>query len=330
MFKLHSEVVLAFGFLVAVGVSKTLLTKAIFLHSATPVAFSVLSCIATDVCLLPILRHYREFKLLSSTQLRSFGYICISIAVDLGCQNAALAILSVALQQCLKATLPTATVVVESIFKRKLFHWSIYLTVAAICIGPIIVASESDWTSHSDAGSQAFGVIMMLVATVGGAFKYVLCHKAIKEFQQEMGVLAFTFWVEVVVALVLTPWAVLNGEAYKMAFEACNTARDWLLLWMTGAFGGVRVIAQFYFLEKTSATSLAMSGVAMQALTIILGILAFKDHVTVLLALGVVLTVVTSSLYAWLKASTVLEHKRMHEPDRVVEAEDRVVLRVSD
>ena len=45
------------------------------------------------------------------------------------------------------------------------------------------------------AGSQLFGAIMMIVAMVGGAFKYVLCHKAISEFRKEMGVLGFTFWV---------------------------------------------------------------------------------------------------------------------------------------
>ena len=93
-------------------------------------------------------------------------------------------------------------------------------------------------------------------------------------------------------------------------FETEQSAGQWALLWATGAFGGVRVVAQFYFLAKTratthsalhprhalsprctracetltetlcavcgtqaktSATSLAMSGIAMQALTIIIG-----------------------------------------------------------
>ena len=310
--------------------SKTLLTKLIFTHSPTPVAFSILSCIATNICLVPILVYQGGFKMLSAKQLKGFGGICVAIALDLGCQNVALAILSVALQQCIKATLPTTTVIVESIIRKKKFHWAIYVTVIAICIGPVLVASGSSWEGHSEAGSQPFGAVMMLVAMVGGAFKYVLCHKAIKDFQQEMGVLTFTFWVEAFVGLMLTPWAVLNGEAYKLAFETDNTMGGWMLLWFTGAFGGVRIIAQFYFLAKTSATSLAMSSIAMQALTIVLGIAFFGTHVTGLLALGVMVTIALSAVYAYLKTSTALEVKTKVEPEKLSEIEDRVGLTSAD
>jgi hypothetical protein len=211
-------------------------------------------------------------------------------------------------QQCLKVTLPTATVVVESIIRRKTFHWVIYATVAAICIGPIFVACGSSWKAKSEAGSQLYGAIMMLVAMVGGAFKYVLCHKAIGDFRKEMGVLAFTFWVELFVGAMLAPWALLNGEAYKLVFESDNTPAQWALLSVhRRAFGGVRIVAQFYFLAQTSATSLAISGVAMQALTIVIRIFAFGTHVTVLLGLGVFATIVTSSIYTWLKTSKVLD-----------------------
>ena len=140
LYSANSGAIFAFTFLVVVGVAKTLLTKLVFTHSPTPVAFSVLSCIATNVCLIPILIYQNDFRMLSRKQLSGFAGICVAIALDLGCQNVALAILSIALQQCIKATLPTATVVVESIIRRKRFHPAIYATVAAICIGPILVA----------------------------------------------------------------------------------------------------------------------------------------------------------------------------------------------
>lgn len=330
IYKENSAAVFAFGFLVAVGVSKTLLTKLVFSHSPTPVAFSILSCVATNICLFPILLVQGDFKWLSRSQLKGFAGICLAIALDLGCQNVALAILSIALQQCIKATLPTATVVVESIIRKKKFHPAIYATVAAICIGPVLVACQASWKAKSEAGSQLFGAIMMLVAMIGGAFKYVLCHKAISEFRQEMGVLAFTFWVEIFVGLMLTPWALFNGEAHKLMFETEQPLGDWILLWATGAFGGVRVVAQFYFLAKTSATSLAMSGIAMQALTIILGIVFFATPITPLLTLGVLATIVTSGIYAYLKTSKVLEKKPGAAERRISEIEARTGLRAAD
>ena len=69
------------------------------------------------------------------------------------------------------------------------------------------------------------------------------------------------------------------------------------------------MVAQFYFLAKTSATSLAMSGIAMQVLTIGIGILLFNTPPTPTLAVGVLVTILTSAAYAYLKTSKVLEKK---------------------
>ena len=309
----NSKAAFAFCFLVAVGVSKTLLTKFIFVHSPTPVAFSLLSCVATNLCLVPVLVHQRSMRMLRRDEALKFSGICLAIAIDLACQNVALAILSVALQQTLKATLPTMTVLVESAVRKKRFHPAIYLTVVAMCIGPVLVASGSSWDAKSAAGSQLFGSGMMLIAMLGGAFKYVLCHAAIKEFQAELGVLGFTFWVEVVVALLLAPWALLNGELARMFAEE-RSAGGWALLLFAGAFGGVRVVSQFLFLARTSATSLAASSLVMQALTILLGIFFFSTRVTALLALGVLTTILVSALYTYLKLSTILQPDKAGEP----------------
>jgi len=301
------------------------------------VAFSVLSCLATNICLAPLLAAQGNFRLLTKRMLPGFAGICLAIAIDLACQNVALAILSIALQQCIKATLPTATVVVESLLRRKRFHTAIYASVVAICIGPILVATTSSWEARSAAGSQLYGALMMILAMVGGAFKYVLCHKAITTFREEMGVLAFTFWVEVFVGLMLVPWAVISGEAYQLA-TAEHTVGEWALMWCTAAFGGVRIVAQFAFLASTSATSLAMSNIAMQAFTILIGIAAFGTAVTPLLISGVACTIVTSALYAYLKTSKVLSHANEPTKPKPVpnsetrhsNEEDRVGLRTAD
>ena len=100
-----------------------------------------------------------------------------------------------------------------------------------------------------------------------------------------------------------------------MATDPDRTVGELVLLWATAAFGGVRVVSQFYFLANTSATSLAMSGIAMQALTIIIGVVAFGTEVTVLLGVGITCTLVTSSIYTFLKTSTVLERKPIGAPE---------------
>lgn len=307
--KKHSAASASLAFLTFVAVSKTLLTKLVFTHSPTPVAFSILSCVATNLCIAPVLIYQGNFRMLTKKELPGFALVCLAMAIDLGCTNVALAILSVALQQCIKATSPAATVFVESLFRGKTNHKLIYATVIGICVGPILVVaggSSKKWNAKSPSGSQLFGMIMMLSAVVGGAFKYVLAHKAIKEYRESMGVLAFTFWVEIFIALMLLPWAILNGEAAVFLAEH-RTLGEATLLWFTAAYGGVRIISQFLFLAHTSATSLAMSNLATQALTIIIGMVAFGTEATPMLLLGVAVTLVMSAVYAWLKTSSVLQ-----------------------
>ena len=205
----------------------------------------------------------------SRASLKGFALVCLAIAVDLGFTNVAISLLSVALQQCIKATSPTATVLLESILERKWQHPAIYAIVCLMVVGPVLAQFGS---TFGDA--DPVGIVMMVLAVISGAFKYVLAHKVIKDCRHSMGTLAFTFWVEVIVGVVLLPWALLNGELYKLATgEEASTVGEWVLLLLTAAYGGVRIFSQFYLLQFTSATTLSLSNMAIQAFTIILGIL---------------------------------------------------------
>ena len=153
-----------------------------------------------------------------------------------------------------RATSPTATVLLESILERKWQHPAIYAIVCLMVVGPVLAQFGS---TFGDA--DPVGIVMMVLAVISGAFKYVLAHKVIKEYRHSMGTLAFTFWVEVIVGVVLLPWALLNGELYKLATgEEASTVGEWVLLLLTAAYGGVRIFSQFYLLQFTSATTLSL------------------------------------------------------------------------
>ena len=321
----HAAEATALGVMVTVSVTKTLLTKLLFEHVGLPVAFSVLSCIATIMCILPIFLFQgrgssgNSFSWLSRPMIPRFTAVCAAIAIDLACTNVALSLLSVALQQTIKATSPTATVVVESVVRRSFHHPIIYVTVLMLCLGPvIIIQGKTGATGNGPTGSHAIdgnvdngpsflGVAMMVIAVISGAFKYVFAHATIKRYRNELGVLAFTFWVEVFVGVMLLPWALLDGEMRALVSDADRSLGDWILLWAAAAYGGVRIYSQFAFLALTSATSLATSNLAIQALTIILGILAFGDTPTPSLISGVVLTLTISAAYTYLRTTKLLE-----------------------
>ena len=77
--------------------------------------------------------------------------------------------LSLTLQQCLVATIPAFTVVVESGYKRTLAHPAIYATILALCAGPIVMA-----TGYSGAISPLGVVAQMLAVAAKHGIKPII------------------------------------------------------------------------------------------------------------------------------------------------------------
>jgi drug/metabolite transporter (DMT)-like permease len=306
---MDSRIVFAFSFLTFVAVTKTLLTKTVFTHGTPPVAFSVYSCFVTAVLFIPIfIAQPSLYAPLTKELLVGFFFVCVAIALDLALTNVAISLLSVALQQCIKATSPAATVFLESLWNRICHPPLKYFVVLLLCVGPILTNLGS-----SSYDSTPYGVICMVLAVVAGAFKYVLAHSMISTYKKSLGTLAFTFWVEVFVGIMLLPWALLNGEAKILIFETGGW-QDWALLTFTAAYGGVRIYSQFALLEFTSATTLSASNVAIQAITILLGVWLFGTVVTPYLAAGVSETIVVSALYTYLSVTKAFNPKQSAAP----------------
>ena len=293
---------IAFCFLTFVAVTKTILTKSVFLRTPQPIAYSVLSCFVTALCMLPIFACLRDtFRHPARHMLRGLTLVSIAIAIDLACTNVAIALLSVALQQCIRAASPAATILLETFYSKTCRHPLMYVVVLLLCSGPVLAQMGSrpyDYTWP--------GVISMCIAVVAGAFKYVLAHALIKEYRTSLGTLSFTFWVEIIVGLMLVPWAVASGEVFALATNPYSRA-DWALLLFTAAYGGVRIYSQFALLEYTSATTLAMANVAIQSGTIAASVVLFGTELTFYLGWGIGATLLFSAIYTWLNVSKVLD-----------------------
>lgn len=143
--------------------------------------------------------------------LRGFGFACVAIACDLAFANVALALLSVALQQCIRSLSPAATLFVEQIVQCKRQPVTLWVVVILLCFGPFLVTmGSSEWDVST------FGVIMMVLSVLAGAFKYVLAHAVLTTYKKELGTLSYLFWVECFVFLLLLPFAIGNGEVGLM------------------------------------------------------------------------------------------------------------------
>ena len=229
----------------------------------------------------------------SPQQCYSLCRVGVFVAVNLACTNIALGYLPIALHQALKGTLPALTMCCETHRGLRVSSPSLLIALGLL-VGPLVVSMGENW--ENDANELAIGTAVMLVSVWGSAMKYATGHRIIREYKHELGFVGFTFWIEVITALILLPWTVLEVDVESLYAIMHN----WTSVLGMSAFGGVRILSQFWFLGETSATSMAIANVATQACTALLGTFAFAHPFTHTLLLGTVITLTCSALYAYL------------------------------
>ncbi|KAL1503951.1 hypothetical protein AB1Y20_010369 [Prymnesium parvum] len=299
---------LSIVFYIAVAVTKTLLTKQLLNSASTPVALSAMSCIITCITLVPVFLIKPSTWGVLDWRKNGWGFALVTLLVtlDLAFTNISVSLLSVPIQQTLLAVNPAATVIIESIVKRKLNHPVIYMTITVLIIGPIITNLGVPASKIS-----AGGIIAQLFGVLASSCKYVFAHSVMQSCKKELGSFAFLFWLDAATLIILIPWAFIDSSMVHL-FESLHTGTDVVKLLGTSFLGGLRFFSQLIVLRFTTATNLSCANIGFQAINIYLSLALFHDtQVTGFLIGGTILTLTTSSVYTYWKVSKVLTKKPM-------------------
>lgn len=305
----HAAASGALAFMVTVAVSRTILSKTILSDGGGPVGFSAFTCVCTILCLLPVFALHREsWGMLRREHAPGMALAGSLVCIDIAMTNMAVSMLDLPLQQTIGATAPAWTVLIESLHMRRMQHPFVYTVVAALCAGPMLIAFDpfQERKDPRHANTKLIGCLLMLLAVVTAACKYVFTKSIIETTKKELGSFAFLFWIDVFIVCVLVPWSLVNGELVAL-FRYPKNGGMWVVLVLTATLGGVRALSQFVVLRLVSATSLAAANLATQSLTISLSIFLFGLKVTAFLVCGILLTLIASATYTYLKVSQLLE-----------------------
>ena len=294
--------------LVTIVVVKVQLTAWLFSMSKFPTVYSFYSAIVTDVMLIPMFLLFP--KQWGVPTLDMFGppkfvftLIIIFTTFDMAFTNIALANISVALQQCIAATNPFWTVMIESVLYGKFQHPIIYGTVSGLVVGAILV-SVSDINRVN-----VTGVLFACAAVLCSASKYAFTHHAFMQYKKKFTALSLLFWVDLFMIPIFVPWVWANGEII-MVFEANMNATEWFRFTGTAALGGVRALAQFFVLSYTTATTMSVANTFALVLNIVISLI-WQDEEDdeenggeiILLYAGIGVVILFSAFYAYLKSS---------------------------
>ena len=299
----------AISLLIAIAVAKVQLTAFLFSGAAHfPTAYSFYSAIITDIMLVPAFlivpsQWGTPTKEMFSGPHYALTLIIFFTTLDLAFTNIALSEISISLQQCIAATNPFWTSVIESVIHRKWQHPIVYVTVTGLVTGAVL-ACISDV-----AKVNLLGIIAACIAVLSSASKGAFTHAAFRQFKNQLGPLSLLFWVDLLMLPIFIPWVLISGELVDV-LKSGMSATDWLLFTGVAGLGGVRALTQMLVLKLVSATSMSTANIFTMALNIML---SFEPHirslhqytpdVTPLLVIGIALVVIFSALYAYLKSS---------------------------
>ena len=287
--------------LVTIVVIKVQLTAWLFSMSKFPTAYSFYSAIVTDVMLIPMFLLFPKQWGVPSLDMFGppkfvFTLIIIFTTFDMAFTNIALANISVALQQCIAATNPFWTIMIESVLHGKFQHPIIYGSVTGLVVGAILV-SISDIKKLN-----VTGVLFACAAVLCSASKYAFTHAAFRQYQGKLSALSLLFWVDLLMIPIFIPWVWANGEVVLL-LNANMNATEWWQFTGTAALGGVRALTQFFVLSYTTATTMSVANTFALVLNILISLMWQPTAITPLLVGGICMVILTSAFYAYLKSS---------------------------
>jgi len=289
--------------LIAIAVTKVQLTSILFSTSGFPTAYSFYSAIVTDVMLIPAFLIWPSQWGIPTKEMFLGPHYALTLIIvfttfDLAFTNIALNSISISLQQCIAATNPFWTILIETAITRKMQHPIVYGSVFGLVIGAALA------TVGDVKGFDAGGVIAACVAVLCSASKYAFTHAAFKQFKSQLGALSLLFWVDLLMLPIFIPWVLISGELVDL-LESGMSAGAWWQFTGTAALGGVRALTQYLVLKLVTATSMSTANIFTMVLNIILNFIIPHEHVpepSVTLFMGIGLVVFFSALYTWFKA----------------------------
>jgi drug/metabolite transporter (DMT)-like permease len=285
------------GAWLALNVGLTLLNKAVFSFGSFnfPLTLSALHMLITGVLSWVCVHHLKLFPYNPNIDRRGqvflflFSFI-FSINIVMG--NVSIQVVSVALVQVFRAVIPGVTMALSYVILGKSSSFYLVMSMIPICFGVMLTVS-------GDLDLTFVGLVYTAVGTFLSALKVVVCNKFLKgayemhplDLLARVSPLAF---VQTAIMVYLLEWRDLS---YSWHLYLDNSMVLYSIMG-SGFIAWLLNITNFFTNQKTSPVTLTVGGNVKQILTILLSIVIFSTQVTLMGALGILVTVMGAVVYS--------------------------------
>ena len=246
---------------------------------------------------------------LSRAQFMSYVLpIGVMTALEIGCSNMALRILTVSFGTILKGMAPIFTFLWGLYFGLETFSWRITLCLFAIAFG-IVMASLGEGREF-----ELLGFCLQLFSTCLGGLRWATTHKLLLQAPDSqcennnsnnnsnntnddnsshtghMSALNATVYTAPTTTISILPVALIMEGTQVVRHELGNGAMEALIVWtvltIVASWVFCLIMSEYWLVGATSSLALSVAAVFKELLTIGAGILLFSDHVGLLNVTG--------------------------------------------
>jgi solute carrier family 35, member C2 len=226
---------------------------------------------------------------LSAAQFRSYVLpIGITTALEIGCSNVALLLLTVSFGTILKGGAPVFTFLWGILLGVEMF--SLQLSIAVLLIaGGIMLASFGE-----GADFVLLGFLLQLSATALSGLRWAMTHVLLNgDASIAMPPLTATLYTSPTTALCVLPFALVLESpkvvAHLSKIESADALRLCGLLFIIASLVFLVLVSEYWLVHDTSSLALSVAGVFKECMTIGGGMLLFHEHVTFMNLVGFII-----------------------------------------
>lgn len=226
--------------------------------------------------------------------------IAISTALEIGCSNVALKILTVSFGTILKGGAPVFTMI-----------WGLLLGVetfsANLCLSLITIAGGIALASFGEGHTFVIsGFILQLCATALGGLRWAMTHVLLKGNPEAyMSPLDATLYTSPTTAACVLPVAILLEGSHVSERISELDGKDALKIFGTmfivGTLVFILLVSEYWLVHATSSLALSVAGVFKELITIGGGIIMFDEKMSLLNIVGFIICQVGIGAYIWLR-----------------------------
>lgn len=266
-----------------------------------PLIVTTFSNTLTTVWAFVFSRHHKlRPPILTKAQLKRYVLpIGLITAMDIGLSNIALKILTVSFGTIIKGSAPVFTMLWGLIFGIEYYSSSVCAALFTISfgIGLAVFGEGSDFLLH--------GFLLQLTATSLAGLRWAITQVLLKGQGEPMPPIAAVLYTSPATALCIAPFAaIVELPSAIQHLQRLQQRELWILLVLLSIIGTlvfVLLVSEYWLVSDTSSLALSVAAVFKELMTIMGGILIFKDNFTPLNIAGFVTCQAGIGAYVFLR-----------------------------